>query len=208
MCLDFSCIISCSTSNSNSVMSLSKRSGELQQKHKAPQPDSMSTHFLELSSTLANTTNMSRRSMACGKSLKKIPKVISSLEKNIQTLKKYCTEMAREKPLKGSRKSSSKLPSHNDSKNAALERSSGSIDIDWVRNAYAASYGQATNNLVELYEFYKNHLEKSGLGNGLSFSQSNNSTSIVKLACVSSISGKDDSKSSQSRQTPSLSKED
>ena len=76
-------------------MSLTKRSIDVQQKQKAPPTDSISTHFLELSSTLANTTNMSRRSMACGKSVKKIPKVISSLEKNIQTLKKYCTEMSR-----------------------------------------------------------------------------------------------------------------
>lgn len=116
--------------------------------------------------------------------------------------------MARERPSKSGR-NSSKQPNHNDSKNATLERSSGSIDIDWVRNAYATSFGHATNNLVELYEFYRNHLEKSAISNGTSFSQSNHSTSIVRLACTSSISGREESKSSQSRLTPSLvSKED
>jgi archaellum component FlaC len=46
--------------------------------------------------------------MVCGKSLHKIPKVLNKLEKNIQTLKKYCTEISREKHTKRSKKTSSK----------------------------------------------------------------------------------------------------
>lgn len=79
--------------------------------------------------------------------MSKIPKVISKLEKNIQTLKKYCTEMTkdRQRQHKHDRKDQS------NGQETLTDRMMEDMlepEVDRVREKYISVYGKPTNNLL------------------------------------------------------------
>lgn len=117
--------------------------------------------------------------------------------------------MSKEKPLKKSKKASSKnlapanrVPASSLGKSHPVEVPI-EPEVDSIKQSYATAFGKQTNNLIELYNFYKAYMDKSGKAGVSSFTQSNNSTSIARLNNIS-LEGKMESMSMRLRNTPSI----
>lgn len=81
--------------------------------------------------------------------MSKIPKVISKLEKNIQTLKKYCTEMTKDR--KREKKHEREMKDQSNGQETLTDRMMEDMlepEVDRVREKYITVYGKPTNNLL------------------------------------------------------------
>ena len=129
----------------------------------------------ELSSTLANSRSISRFKHT-HKSKNQIPKILTRLERDVQDLRKYCSDITPHLSKKKHDKQQHPadtirtLNDHADESNAEIES---------VQKSYMSMYGKNTDNLLELWNFYNSFVGRPRGGKG---STSSHSASIGAMS--------------------------
>jgi hypothetical protein len=101
------------------------------------------------------------------RSVNRIHQIISSLEKNVKDLKIYHQAKDEARPAGASQEKSQKgfrikrgLTRNSSQSNLKPLPDKSENDIFEIRNEYLKVNGRMTNNIVELYEFYRKNVEK------------------------------------------------
>ena len=108
-----------------------------------------------------------KNSSKCSEAYRKIPKVIAELEKNLQVLKKYYEEEENyqlcqfQKSQPKQRKMMRPKSSTSRKFKKTEEESTVVPELEDVKRSFLNFHGYNSNNVVELYNFYKKSMEKS-----------------------------------------------